>query len=567
MVQTPASSAEDRQPDSTESDGHALSRRRFFGLTGALLALGGGWPATDAFALTDADPGASSGGAAPRRGGVLDAVVTPEPPTLAIFLNTSTPGRAVASKIFDGLLDYGADLKPRPQLAESVTPSADGLSWTIRLRQGVQWHDGKPFTAADVKYSGEVIWKQYAPVARRLFQYLTRVDTPDSHTAILRLSKPSPVILNALDAIAAPILPRHLYEGTDILNNPYNNRPVGTGPFVFKSWQRGSDIQLTRFAHYWRENGPYLDGITWKIVPDAGARAVGLETGSVKYGERNPVTFSDADRLAQSPSLVVSRAGYNGFAANFWLIPNLRHPILGNLKVRQAILHAINRAALVNTVWRGYAKPATGPVSSLLKTFYTADTPQYAFDRKAAEALLDEAGYPRKADGWRFRINHDFIPYGDDYQRTGEFVRQALRAVGIDVTLRAFDLAAWTKNVFTDYAFDLVSSWGVNWQDPQIGVEQYFWSKAAVRGVAWQNAAGYASAETDRVIEAAQVETDLAKRVALYAQLQRLVQRDLPQLYLFEFRWFGVWDKHLRNVADTYDHSQSNFAEVGFDNV
>ncbi|MEK6298296.1 MAG: hypothetical protein V4793_44470, partial [Paraburkholderia tropica] len=84
-------------------------------------------------------------------------------------------------------------------------------------------------------------------------------------------------------------------------------------------------------------------------------------------------------------------------------------------------------------------------------------------------------------------------------------VRQALRSVGIDVTLRAFDLAAWTKNVFTDYTFDLVSSWGVNWQDPQIGVEQYFWSKAAVRGVAWQNAAGYASPEADRVIEAAQL--------------------------------------------------------------
>ena len=541
-----------------------LRRRQLFGLTGALLSSGllGGLYGGNASAVTQALPDTVDGA---QRGGTLEATVHPEPPTLAFFINTSTPGRTVVSKIFDGLFDYGPDLKPRPQLAESVDVSADGLTVRLKLRRNAFWHDGKPFTSADVKFSAEEIWRKYAPTARRVFQYLIKVEAPDAHTVVLTLSKPTPVILNALDVVAAPVLPKHLYEGTDIPNNPYNNKPVGTGPFVFKEWSRGSHIALERFDRYWAPGLPYLDKLTFKIIPDVAGRATALETGAIQYGERNPVTFADADRLAKLPNLVVSTDGYNGFAGWLWLIPNLRDPIVGNLKVRQAILHAINRNALVKTVWGGYASPATGPVSSLLKTFYTKDTQQYPFDRKKAEALLDEAGYPKKADGFRFKLDHDFIPFGDDYRRTGEFVRQALRAVGIDVSLRAQDLASWTKNVFADYKFQLVSSWGINWQDPQIGVEQHYWSKAESKGTPWQNASGYASPEADRLIEAAQVERDTAKRVQIYQDFQKLAQKDLALLNLFEFRWFGVWDKRLRNVTDSFDHSQSNFARVWFE--
>lgn len=538
-----------------------LPRRTVFHLAAALAA-SAGVPALwsgPAHALDKAQPPGTEGA---QRGGAVNAVVHPEPPTLAFFINTSTPGRTVVSKIFDGLLDYGPDLKPRPQLAESVDVSADGLTVRLLLRKNVLWHDGKPFTSADVKFSAEQVWKQYAPTARRVFQYLTKVEAPDAHTVVLTLSKPTPVILNALDVVAAPVLPKHLYEGTDIPNNPYNNKPVGTGPFVFKEWSRGSHIALERFDRYWVPGLPYLDRLTFKIIPDVAGRATALETGAVHYGERNPVTFADADRLAKLPHLVVSKEGYNGFAGWLWLIPNLRDPVVAKLEVRQAILHAIDRNALVKTVWGGYAVPATGPVSSLLKTFYTADTQQYPFDRKKAEALLDAAGYPKKADGWRFKLDHDFIPFGDDYRRTGEFVRQALRAVGIDVTLRAQDLPTWTKNVFGDYKFQLVSSWGINWQDPQIGVEQHYWSKAESKGTAWQNASGYASPEADRLLEAAQTERDPAKRVEIYREFQKLAEKDLALLPLFEFRWFGVWDKRLRNVTDTFNHSQNNFAKV-----
>ncbi|MFP1889840.1 ABC transporter substrate-binding protein [Lonsdalea quercina] len=543
---------------------YEINRRRFLGISGAIMAsgvFGGAWPLAGQ-AEVGSLPNTVTGAV---RGGTLEAVVHPEPPTLAFFINTSTPGRTVVSKIFDGLFDYAPDLTPRPQLAEKVAVSDDGLTVTLYLRKNVFWHDGQPFSSADVKFSADNVWLQYSPYARRVFQYLTSSEAPDAHTVVLTLSKPTPVVLNALDVVATPVLPKHLYEGTDIPNNPYNNKPVGTGPFVFKEWQRGSHIALERFDKYWQPDRPFLDKLIFKIIPDVSGRATAFETGAIQYGERNPVTFADADRLSKQPNLTLDTAGYNGFATSFWLLPNLRDPILGNLKVRQAIAHAVNKDLLVKVVWGGYAKPATGPVSSQLSTFYTADTPQYPFDPRKAQALLDEAGFPKKADGWRFTLNHDFIPFGDDYRRTGEFVRQALRAIGIDVTLRALDLATWSKNVFKDYDYQLASSWGVNWTDPQLGVEQLYWSKAESKGTPWTNASGYASPEADRLIEAAQIEVDPVKRRALYDELQRVVQRDLPQINLFEFKWFGIWARNLRNVTDTFNHSQNNFAQVWLD--
>lgn len=557
-------SALNTQEARRNTDGHNVNALRRLLLSGATVAgasaLFPGLMTRAAHAATTSQPNTEQGAA---RGGVLNAVVHPEPPTLAFYLNSSTPTGAVVSKIFDGLVEYGPDLQPRPQLAESWEVTPDGKTITFKLRQGVLWHDGTPFTSADVKFSAEVIWLKYAPNARRVFQYLEVVDTPDAHTAILRLSKPTPVAISAVDTLAAPILPRHLFENTDIQNNPYNNKPIGTGPFVFKEWNRGNYIILERNEKYWATEKPYLDRIVWKIIPDVAGRATALETGAVQYGERNPIAFTDAARLSASPELVVDKTGYNGFAAWLWLEANLRDPILSKLEVRQAIAHAVNKDALVKTVWNGYAQPFTSPVPSSVKPYHDASVQQYAYDPARAEQLLDAAGFPRKgAGGWRFALNHDYIPFGDDYKRTGEFVRQALRKIGIDVTLRGLDLATWTRNVFTDYNFQLISSWGTVINDPQQGVETRYWSRAEAKGTPWYNASGYSNPEMDRVIEAAQIEPDQAKRIGYYNELQRIAQRDLPLIGLFEFNWFGVWDKHVRNVTDVSSHSRSNFARV-----
>lgn len=311
---------------------------------------------------------------------------------------------------------------------------------------------------------------------------------------------------------------------------------------------------LERNPDYWDEGRPYLDRIVFRVVPDAAARAALLESGGAQYAPYSPVPLGDVERLRRLPNLAIETRGYEWIAPWFFLEFNLRHPVLSDVRVRRAFAHAIDRRAVAETVWNGFGVPAVSTVPSTLGRHHTAEgVPQYAFDPRRAEALLDEAGHRRGAGGVRFAVTHDFLPYGDDFRRSGEYVRQALRRVGVDVSLRAQDAPTFIRRVFTDYDFDLASSWFASFSDPQIGVQRLFWSKAINRGVPWTNASGYANPEMDRVIEAAQRETDPARRSGHFHDLARIAAADLPALPLIELRFFTVHARSLRNVASGPD--------------
>lgn len=139
---------------------------------------------------------------------------------------------------------------------------------------------------------------------------------------MLTLSQPTPVIYRNLNAQALWLLPKHLYEGTDIRSNPWNAKPVGTGPFVFTDYVRGSHIALDRNPKYWEAGKPYLDRIVFKIIPDAAGRAAAFETGAVQFGQQHPITFADAERLQKTGRFVVDTRGYEFSLTWFWLEPN-----------------------------------------------------------------------------------------------------------------------------------------------------------------------------------------------------------------------------------------------------
>jgi peptide/nickel transport system substrate-binding protein len=493
----------------------------------------------------------------PVRGGTLVAIAFPEPTTLATHLNGANPISLVTSKIYDRLFvdDFAGKLVPR--LALSVDTSSDGLSWTIKLRPGVRWHDGHPFGADDVKYSIEQIWpRSYATVS----EVIDKVTAPDAHTVVLRLKQKWPVLIRYLGSNGGAILPRHLFEGTDLLTNPTNNRPVGTGPFVFKEWQRGSHIVLERNPNYYLEGRPYLDRIVWKVINDSASRAAALETGAAQFAARNPVTFSDAARLRQLPGLVLDTQAYE--PSTYWLEFNLNDPIVGKLPVRQAIAHAIDREALVRTVWGGYGAALDAPVPPSLPDYVTRDAPRYPFDPARAERLLDAAGYPRRAGGWRFRLVHDYIPFGDDYRRTGEFVRQALRRVGIDCVLGAKDLSTWTRDVFTHRDFQMISSWGGWSSDPQLGLEIRYGARGLRPGVPWTKVSGFSNREVDALLDQTRSGADPALRKANYRRLQAIVQAELPVLQLLEVHFFSLYTSRLHNVDAFPYQTRNNFADV-----
>jgi len=488
-------------------------------------------------------------GAAPVRGGQLIVGQGPDVVMLTSALTVAGPVQVVSGKIFDGLLSYDDKLNPRPQLAQSWNVSPDGLTYTFHLRPGVTWHDGKPFTSADVAYSVLEIWKKYHSRGRATFANVVAVETPNPLTAIWRLSKPAPYILSALASIESQILPKHLYAGTDVLTNPHNVAPVGTGPFRFVEWKRGQYVVLARNPNYWDKGKPYLDRVIFRFLPDPSSLSAALETGEVHLVGGNSLAYSDLGRLGRVPSLSIFRRNGNYTAGITGFEFNLDKPYFKDVRVRRAFAHAIDRDKLVQTVWYGYGKVATGPVPPSLTQFYTADVPSYPYDPDKAKALLDQAGFKPNAAGVRLSITHDPVPAGDSFARSAEFIRDALGKVGVKVQIRRQDFAGFLRRVYTEHDFDTIQFPANASPDPAIGSQRLYWSKNIQKGVAFSNGSHYASPQADKLLESAQSENDPAKRRALYVEFQKLVMNDLPRIPLIVLDEVAVASKRVHDYV------------------
>lgn len=496
----------------------ALSRRGFLAVsTAGSLGAAGAWPRLAA--------------AAPRRGGTLNWLVDPEPPLLTAAIQTAGPTRAIGPKINEGLLDFDFDWRPIPKLAREWRISPDGLDYAFQIREGVAWHDGRPFTAADVAFS-ILFLKQHHPNGRGTFANVEQARATDGSTVRLRLSAPAPYLLRALAANESPILPRHLFEGRDPLANPAHNAPVGTGPFVFKEWARGSHILLERNPRYWDGDRPCLDRIVVKFIADPAARAAALEAGTVDIAGDSPIPLSDLERFRALAHIRLETRGYDYSGDLNQLVFNLDNPYLRHLPVRQAIAHAIDKEAVLKLIWYGYGEVAHGPVIPSQRAFYAPDLPRYAHDPRRAEALLDAAGFRRGAGGVRFALTNDFLPYGPNFRRGSEYLRQALGRVGIRVNIRAQDFPTYIRRVYTERDFDFANAWLGNSFDPTVGVQRLFWSRNFRKGVPFSNGANYANAQVDAWLEQAAVEADAARRAELLRQVQHQLVRDLPHLEL-----------------------------------
>ncbi|WP_414447163.1 ABC transporter substrate-binding protein [Burkholderia sp. 22PA0099] len=527
-----------------------LNRRNFLISTGATLASAG-----------MAAPAFAQGTPATRqRGGTLNMLINPEPPVLVSIFQTTGPALVASSKVIEGLLAYDFDLHPRPQLATAWNVSPDGLKYTFTLRRNVKWHDGQPFTSADVAFSIELL-KSIHPRGKSTFANVVRVSTPDPLTAVIDLSKPAPYLIKALSAGESPIVPKHLYASGDPLTNPHNNAPIGTGPFRFKSWTRGANIVYERNPDYWDAGKPYIDSLVFKVIPDAAARSAAFETGSLDLGGENPVPLSDLPRLIQLPQLTLETRGYRFLQPQGEIDFNLDHPILKDLRVRQAIAHAINPEIVQKTIAYGYADVSPTPITPA-SPYHDATLKPYAFDLALAEQLLDAAGHPRKNGGARFALTHDYLPYGDTHRRQAEYVKSALARIGIEVTVRAQDLPSFLKRVYADRQFDFTSI-GVNTLfDPSVGVQRLYWSKNFRPGVPFSNAPHYSNPQVDTLLETASVETDDAKRTALFRQFQQIVYRDLPILNLVAPRMATLANRRVHDHTVSAQGLEGNLADV-----
>lgn len=513
--------------------------------------------------LAGAVGGARTAQAAPTRGGTLKLVLATESGNLIPIDNTFGTTGIIGPKINEGLLAYDLKFTPVPQLATAWEAGADGLSLTFQLRKGVKWHDGHDFTADDVAFSVLAL-KRVHPRGRATFANVVAVDTPDPHTAIIRLSKPAPYLLGAFAASESPIVAKHIYDdGKEIGANPANAAPVGTGPFVFKEWVRGSHIVLERNPNYWDAPKPYLDRILIRFIPDANARSIGFGAGEIDIGGDTPVPRSDIEALKANPAIEVTTDGYAYLGNQSQLVFNLDNPILAKLAVRQAIAHAVDLDAVVKVAWYGQAVASPTPISPVLEAYHDASIRPWPFDLAKAAALLDQAGLPLK-DGRRFTLRALHNPFAAPNARVAAYVRQTLGRLGIEVDVQNLDFATYVKTVYTDRAFDIEIENLGNAFDPTLGVQRVYWSKNFKPGLGFSNGAHYANPEVDRLLETAAVETDLKKRRELFFEFQKIVHADLPVLNLLSNNSYTVARKTVRGHTLTIDGPRANFADVHF---
>ncbi|MFG1419207.1 ABC transporter substrate-binding protein [Xanthobacter sp. V0B-10] len=540
------------EPDTPLGGNGGIARRSVLLGAAALLLGAGHRPAWAA----EAAPGPASG---PVRGGVLRFLVEHEPSTLVTIAHTAGPTQRVSPKVTEGLLTYDLDFNPRPALATEWSVSPDGLSYVFKLREGVRWHDGQPFTAEDVAYSIKLL-KEVHPRGRGTFAAVTAVETPDPHTAVIRLSKPAPYLLTALDANESPIVAKHIYEGTDPLTNKNGSAPVGTGPFIFREWVRGSHIILDRNPDYWDAGKPYLDRVVLRFIADQSARSAAFEAGELDLAGGPPVPYADLARVSALPGLGAEKRGYEYAARMTQLYFNFERPQLQDRRVRLAIAHAIDLQKLLDVVYFGYGEVAASVISPNLKAFVDPSIKPYGYDLKAANRLLDEAGYPRKADGTRFPLRLYANPFNT--QAAGDFVKQSLAKVGIPVDFQFFDFSTYIQKAYTGRDFDITLESLQNIFDPTLGVQRTLWSKNFRVGLPFSNVSHYGNPEVDRLLEAAAVEPDPQARRQLWFDFQRVVHDDVAALGLIAPDGVTVYNAKVKNHTIGVTGVDASFADV-----
>lgn len=536
-----------------------FDRRQFLQTSLAFLSAGtaAAWPAHANAAAPATAPAGQR--ATPTSGGTLTYAVQQEPPSLVSLLDTNTVIRNISAKITEGLLRYDAQFRPQPLLALAWSTSSDGLQYTFRLRPGVKWHDGESFTSADVRYS-ILTQKRLGPRGRITLANVERVETPDPLTAVVVLGKPTPYLIKALSSAELPIVPQHRYGDGDPLTSPNLTAPIGTGPFIFEKWVRGSYVSLRKNPNYWRPGAPYLDRVVYRIVPDQASISAALETGEVDAATN--VGLADLGRLAKLPQLRIDDS-YDAYLNNAAFLEfNVENPVLAKPEVRKAIAHAVDRNFIKDNVFYKRSSVVDSPVPAVLSNYYDDSTFHYPFDLSAANRLLDEAGYPKQADGQRFALKINYIS-GADFRRAADYLRAALSRVGIKATILDGDLPTYLRRAYTAREFDLNLNGLGRLYDPTVGVQRIYWSDGVKHPLIWINASHYQNPQVDDLFREAANETNESRRAAAFRQIQQIVGRDLPVLPLVTVpSALQVYHARVHNLNNSIDLTAGDFSDT-----
>lgn len=470
--------------------------------------------------------------AAPVEGGTVIVAVGAEPATLLPSTSSGAAEASTGCMIHDGLVEIDGDGNYVPNLAKSWTISEDETSYAFELQEA-NWHDGEPFTSADVEYFfSDVV--QYAPlISGQLEGKIESVVTDGDHKVTVNLTEPFGPFLRMMACFnGGALIPKHIYEGLNPSTDQAGLSPIGTGPFKFVEWNTGESIRLEANDDYWRGDIP-LDAAVVRIMPNAGSRVQALLAGEVDYIYSYFVPLNDFTSIENDPGLKLTLTGMppNNLLGFF----NIRKEPFSNKDVRQALFSVIDRDFIWEAVFQSRGLPATAPIPKQLK--WAADpeldySDFYPMDVDAANAKLDAAGYERGADGTRFTTSIIYEANNPERLQTATIIQAAWDQLGVKAELMPLENAIALPRVYEEHDFDVFIVSYNTYADPALGVARIWITNNLDR--AWGNASGYSNPEIDAAFEEAGRLSDVASRAAIYRELQKTLIDDLPTMTFHE---------------------------------
>lgn len=501
-----------------------------------IVAACGKKPADEKTSLTDNTP---AYGDILVRGDIGDAS------NLIPLLSSDSASHNIAGMIYNGLIKYDKNMNIVGDLAESWDVSRDGLVITFHLRKGVKWHDGHPFTSADVLYTYQVTIDPKTPTAYAGdFLKVKKAEAPDDYTVRVTYARP---FAPALISWSAAVLPKHLLSGTDITKSPLTRHPIGTGPYKFKEWVAGQKIVLVSNPDYF-EGRPYIDGRITRIIPDSATMFLELRAQNLDMMGLTPLQYTrqtDNDLFKKH----FNKYRYLSFAYTY-IGYNLKNPLFADKKVRQAISYAINKNEIISGVLLNFGKPATGPYKPGTWA-YNDNVKKYDYDPQKAKALLSEAGWKKlnsegvlEKDGKPF-VFEIVVNQGNEVrQKCAEIIQRQLKEIGITVKIRVLEWSAFVTDFINKRHFDAVI---LGWTIPLDPDAYDVWhsSKTAPEEL---NFISYKNPEVDELLEKGRSTFNQKERKKYYDRFQEILAEDQPYTFLYVPDALVIINKRIHGI-------------------
>ena len=470
----------------------------------------------------------------------LVMIIESSPTNLDPRVGIDAQSERIDNLIFDDLLSRGDDLNVAPGLAERWE-IPDPLTYIFHLHRGVRFHDGRPLTSRDVKFTFDSLLEgKIRSTKAAVYRFVDHIDAPDDHTVVFYLKQPFATLLWNLSDGAIGIVPYG--SGTEMTQHP-----IGSGPFKFVGAETDKEVALERNEEYWGTKAR-VARVRFSVVPDATTQALELRKGSGDVAINASFPPDTVLTLQREPSLVIqssagTRLAYLGF--------NLRDPILKDTRVRQAIACALDRQPMIEYLWRNEARPARS-VLPPQSWAYNGDVPDYQHDPDKARRLLDAAGYPA-VNGVRFHIMMK-TSTDENTRLMVAVMQQQLREVGIALDIRSFEFATF----FADVTHGVFQMYGLRWiggnEDPDIFEYAFHSAKFPPNGA---NRGFYSNPKVDALIDRARRETDPNIRKPLYSEIQRILAEDVPSINLWYLDNVLIHNRRVENLrlnpAGNYD--------------